>query len=148
MSLILDRVSSGDSLLACWPRVREGLVANTRFHGEVAAPERMYQAVVAGTAHLFLLADDSDAEFFGFAILTVEGVGIRLDPYLYLWQLWAPGLHKYDRMDQFTAALDGLACERGLTRIRMNTTRKGWARAVARYASPVLVEYERSVPHG
>lgn len=141
-----DRVSSGDYLLQWWPRIREGLVANVEFHGEITAPERVFQSVQAGTAELFLIFDDED--YVGFAVTTVEGVGIRHDPYFYLWQVYAPRLFEGERFAQYMAELDRLASERGLTRIRMNSTRKGWERAIRHYAEPVLVEYERKVPHG
>ena len=143
---MLMKVSSGDVLLEWWPRVREALVDNIQYHGEITAPERVYQAIVAGTAELHLIFDDE--EYLGPVVLTVEGVGQRLDPYLYLWQVHAPDLMRAGRFPQFMAELDRLAGERGLTRIRMNTTRKGWERAIGGFAEPVLVEYERKVPHG
>ena len=133
-------------MIEWWPRIREGLVDNVQYHGEITAPERVYQSVVQGAADLYLILDDE--EYLGFAVVTIEGVGMRAAPYLYLWQVHAPGLRTGDRFDQYMQWLDVLARERGLTRIRMNTTRKGWERAVARYAEPVLVEYERKVPHG
>lgn len=141
-----EKVSRRDMFLEWWPRVRQGLVANVEHHGEIAAPERVYQSLVAGTADLYLLFDAED--YLGFVVLTVEGVGLREHPYLYLWQAFTPGLRTGDRIRRYVDGLDHLACERGLTRIRMNTTRKGWARAVREFAEPVTVEYERKVPHG
>jgi hypothetical protein len=95
---------------------------------------------------LFLIYDDED--YLGPIVLTVEGVGVRLDPYLYVWQMHTPGLHSRGLFPKYIDWLDRLAGERGVSRIRMNTTRKGWERAIGQFAEPVLVEYERKVPHG
>lgn len=139
-------VPPGDHLREWWDRVRAGLIVNEQYHGESMTPERVYQAIVSGTAALFLLFEGD--EHLGFIVATVEGVGIREHPYLYLWQAYVPGLLSGDRFAAYMEGLDQLARERGLHRIRMNTTRKGWARAIQQYAEPVVVEYERKVPHG
>lgn len=139
-------VSSGDHLREWWSRIRVGLVANEEFHGESLTPERVYQSLMAGAAALFLLFEGD--EHLGFIVTTVEGVGLREHPYLYIWQAFVPGLLSGDRFASYMEGLDQLARDRGLARIRMNTTRKGWARAIRQYAEPVVVEYERKVPHG
>jgi hypothetical protein len=140
------RVSSGDHLREWWTQVRAGLIVNEEYHGETLTPERVYQALLAGTADLFLLFEAE--QYLGFIVVTVEGVGVRAEPYLYLWQVYFPGMLEGGRIAAYIAGLDTLAQERGLTRIRMNTTRKGWERAVRGFAEPVLIEYERKVPHG
>lgn len=140
------RVSSRDELIEWWARVREGLIANVEHHGEVDAPERVYQSITAGSALLHLIFDDE--EYLGFVVTAVEGVGIRACPYLHLWQVYAPGLLDPERFAGWVAAVDRLAGEQGLTTIRMNTTRPGWARLMRDHAAPVLTEYERKVPHG
>lgn len=144
--ITFEQVSSRDYLLMWWERVRAGLVANVEHHGEIDAPERVYQTLLAGGADLFLIFDSE--EWLGFIVTTIEGTTCRLAPYLYIWQAYAPTLLEGDRFAQYMTLLDGLAGERGLTTIRMNTTRKGWERVIKQYAAPVLVEYERKVPHG
>jgi hypothetical protein len=139
-------VSSGDHLREWWARVRAGLILNEEHHGESMTPERVYQALMAGNASLFLLFEAE--EYLGFIVVTVEGIGLREHPYLYLWQAYVPGLLSGDRFASYIEGLDQLARSRGLHRIRMNTTRKGWARAIRQYAEPAVVEYERKVPHG
>lgn len=138
-------VSPGE-FVEWWPRVREGLIDNVRFHGEHTAPERVYQAIVSGAAELFLIFDAE--EYLGFAVTTAQGVGDRLHPYLYLWQVWAPGLFTGDRFAQYMGWLDRLAAERGLGAVRIDTTRPGWGRALQGWAEPVTTTYERKVPHG
>lgn len=145
MSLILERVMDRPTLLLWWERVRVGLVENVQYHGEITAPERTFSSVTSGNANLYLAFDAED--YLGFVVTTVEGVGDRAEPYLYLWQVHLPGLLA-GRIGDFVSEIDRLAGEQGLTRIRMNTSRNGWGRLMERFAEPALVEYERRVPHG
>jgi hypothetical protein len=126
-----------------WEWVRQGLLqikAKATPESCPWLPEDVYLKLMTGGAALYVIGAEQ-----GFCVL--QRAECSYERVLFVWALWTPPRELWHERQAVMDALDDLARQLGLTKIRMFTTREsGWL--ATKLFAPVSAILEREVSNG
>lgn len=120
-----------------WPRVEH--VARVSINGDQCSHEELKIACREGQALCFASPD-------GVLVVTLEQNHVKMDLELLIWVAASVGTHGV--IQKYLPQIDQIARELGVSRMKFESDRAGWLRALGGDWRIRNIEFERDVPSG